>query len=246
MKFLETVNPTPPPEPEVPEDIKANGLEFISTVEKHLADQSAPYFRTAKGFSPSSTNDCARLAVYLLEGVEVRPSVGPQLRRIFDNGNYVQNRISSYIKPYIIEEERRILTSPVPISGYIDFVIKFNEIEYILETKSINERGFEARKNLKRPKDDHYRQIQLYMHATGIHQGFVWYESKNTQEWLTLFVTYNEPFVKEIVDRYAKIYTVHLNGDIPKRPHKQTTKVCMGCDVKDRCWSDEREGTQKL
>ena len=243
MKFLATAIPKPETSPE---EMEENAAEFIAAVEKMLEDQSQPYFRKAKGFSPSSTNDCARLAVYLLEGVELTPSIGARLRRIFDNGHSLEDRINKYIEPYIVEREKRIISEPVPISGFIDFIVEYEGQKYILEIKSINDRGYEARKQMRRPKDEHLRQIQLYMHVTGIHQGIVWYENKNDQEWLPLYVTYDAEYVNGIMERYGRIYDIHLKGEIPKRPHRQTTKVCQGCDARERCWSDDREGTEKL
>lgn len=238
----------PKPEPVGKDVINAKANRAFEVIDATLLEKSKPYWRKSNGFSPSATNECARRFTYLLEGVEIKPDVGEQLRRIFDNGDDVHSRIVRYFEQsaILVEAERRLLTEGVPISGYIDAIIQVDGMQFIVEIKSINERGFDARKNMRRPKDDHYKQIQLYMWGTGIHQGIVWYENKNTQAWLPLVVTYNEEYVTPIIERYGRIYALHLKGEIPKRPHRQNTKICQGCDVKDRCWSDDREGTEKL
>lgn len=179
MKILNTAKPTP--EPKDPNYISILAGELVETADKYLGDKSQPYFRKSNGFSPSATNECARRFVYLMGGVEIVPDVGPQLRRIFDNGDSVHERIVKYFREanILLATEERILSKPVPISGYIDAIVELDATPFIVEIKSINDRGFEARKQMQKPKDDHYKQIQLYMHVRGIHQGLVWYENKN-------------------------------------------------------------------
>lgn len=208
-------------------------------------------WKCSKFFTASNTNQCLRFMGYRFFGYEHYDSISGQLQRIFDNGNDVHGRIGKYLDGIgvLIEEEREFETKPstheIPIHGYIDFVIDWGE-EMPVEVKSINEAGFVYRKTYMKPKDDHMRQIQLYMYAGGFDRGIVLYENKNTQEIICILVERDDEFLGKIVKKYRKVYDAYKEGKISVRPYKRTSKNCQQCRAQRYCWDVDKEVGVKL
>lgn len=117
--------------------------------------------------SPSCAGRCARANYYgrvLLNEVQI---IDPRLRRIFENGDGVHDRLQGYF-----EKMGRLLMREVPLidddyeiqghsDGLITFGQKLKELA-VLELKSINDNGF---KSLKEPKPEHKKQAMVYLNC---------------------------------------------------------------------------------
>ena len=93
-------------------------------------------------FHPSTlSNTCDRAVWLTFHGKMPSTPLEPTLNRIFQNGNYLENRVESWFQNLgiILAREMPVkLDNPV-MSGRIDFVIKHQEFGRIpVELKSIN------------------------------------------------------------------------------------------------------------
>lgn len=211
-----------------------------SIKEKHIV----PRTRQIGGFHPSTTNECGRYAVYLFRGVTYQPKYDARTQRIFDNGHATHDRIYKYLDEMgiLLECEIPVQHDDPPIEGTADGIIEW-EGRKLIELKSIADQGFMLRKAHHKPKDDHYRQAQIYMRCLDLDGGFVIYENKNNQEILPIYVERNNDFIDKLFKKYAKIYSIYKEGNLPKRPYKQiTSTTCRMCDLAEMCWSDKEDG----
>ena len=109
--------------------------------------------------------------------------IDDNLQRIFDNGNFLEERMATYFTKMdiLLDREIEAKSDNPPISGRADFLLKHADYDKIgLELKSINDKGFEALKN--RPKREHTVQLQIYLHILKLPYGVVLYENKNNQK----------------------------------------------------------------
>lgn len=219
---------------------------LLDGIDKAISRVIVPRYKKNNGFHPSTTNECARYAVYLFRGIELPQTHSPQVQRIFDNGHAMHERVTGYFKEMgiLVHDEYPISHKNPPLEGTLDAIIEWDGPK-VVEIKSIGDAGFIYRKLYHKPKDEHYRQIQLYMHSTGIFEGFLLYENKNTQELLPIHVHYDEPFILKLFKKYDKIYGAYEKGILPARPYKSTSVKCERCQLKEHCFSDPDEG-QKI
>lgn len=105
----------------------------------------------------------------------------------------------------------------------------------IVEFKSIKSKGYNDYVPKTKPQKKHEMQLQLYFYLTGIRQGMVYYENKDTQEQKYFHVTYNQSIIDEIVQD-IKFVIEHIDqGKLPEREFQPTSFDCRYCDFRDIC-----------
>ena len=110
----------------------------------------------------------------------------------------------------------------------------------VVEVKSVNTMQF--RKMLQHPSGR--KQLQLYMYLTGVHDGFVLCEDKNTQDIKVFPYKYNPEEIKEVITRleniqYYKNRLITKHKMVP-RHNKCTSSTCPmaeKCAMRDACWN---------
>ena len=227
-----------------PVDILDLERSLVKAIDDKLEASNGTFWKQSESFAPSNTNTCARFAIYRMRGYQQTTEILGQTRRIFDMGNRVEDAVQQMFYDIGILVDSQVpmeITDPVPIKGYIDFIIDWNGPK-VVECKSINEAGFAFRSAYHKPKDEHFRQIQFYLHGMDLEEGFLLYYSKNNSALLPLLVKRDDKFIETTFNRYKKIYEVFKNGDLAVRPYKQTSQNCSRCDAYAHCWSDSEEG----
>ena len=217
---------------------------LASAIDKKLEASNGSFWKQSESFAPSNTNPCARFAVYRMRGYQQDINILGQTRRIFDLGNRIEDAVGDMFKDLGILVDSQVplkITDPVPINGFIDFLIDWDGPK-VVECKSINEAGFAFRSAYHKPKDEHFRQIQFYLHGLDLQSGFLFYYSKNNSAILPLLVERDDEFIQTTFDKYTRIYDVFKAGEIPKRPYKQTSQNCSRCDAFAHCWADKEIG----
>ncbi len=116
--------------------------------------------------APSSASGCLRANYYSRIGAEKDPnSIEPRLRRIFDNGSYVHDRIQTYLmkQGMLLMPEVPLRSEKYKIQGHTDGYLRINAFEIaILEVKSIRSEGFVK---LKDADENHKEQAIVYMYC---------------------------------------------------------------------------------
>ena len=168
-------------------------------------------------FYPSMLGSyCMRLLYLAYNGLLPEQVIDDNVQRIFDNGNYLEDRMSSYFTKLeiLLDREVEAKSDNPPISGRADFLLKHQDYDQIgLELKSINDKGFEALKN--RPKREHTVQLQIYLHILNLPYGVVLYENKNNQK--------------------LKAFGMLPDADIWAQIEKKCTDVMMMLEPPSRC-----------
>jgi len=227
---------------------KEHDLEkaLVKAIDDAIAEDINPRFVKWGGFHPSNTNECPRYMVYLFRGVEQQQDHDSRVQRIFDNGHAMHERYGEYFKRMgiLLEQELPVWHDDPPIEGTCDGILDWDG-HTLLELKSISEAGFTYRRLYHRPKEDHFRQAQLYMYALGLTKAFVVYENKNNQEILAFLVERDEEFIEKLLKKYRKIYKAYKDDILPARPYKREGEKCQSCQLKDLCRNDTDEG-QKI
>lgn len=212
---------------------------LVESIDEFLSKRNAPTIKKVGGFHPSYTNQCSRYWYYLFEGAEVTTSFNPQTYRIFDNGHAVHERLYGYLRELgiLVAEEIPVTYDNPPIEGTADGIIDLDGHK-LIELKSISNEGFHYRKLYKKPKDEHYRQAQIYMRCLDLPSGFVIYENKNNQEIFPILIERDDVFIDKLFKKYQGIHESYLKKEIPARPYKRSSANCSNCDLADKCWSE--------
>jgi hypothetical protein len=128
-------------------------------------------------------------------------------QRIFDHGNYAEERYTKYFEHGImyIEREVKATNEYPPISGRADFILtsaKAGVKRFIVELKTINSRGFDG---LSAPKVDHEIQLQSYLNMLDYDFGIVLYENKDNQKIKMFQIDKDLVAWQAILDRVIRI-----------------------------------------
>ena len=155
---------------------------LLKTLDTYLKGEFSPM--EAGKFYPSALgNPCDRYLYLAYNGFITERPLEAKLQRIFDNGNYLEDRMADYFTniEILIAREEVVRNDNPLISGRVDFLLT-HEIHKIIavELKSINARGFN---NLRKgPKAEHEIQLQIYLNLLPLDHGVILYENKNDQQ----------------------------------------------------------------
>lgn len=130
------------------------------------------------------------------------------------------------------------------INGRADAILSINSEPYVLEIKSVNNYKFN---NLSEPEEDHYKQIQLYMHYFKINKGIVLYENKDNQELKEFKIDYDPGLVEFVLYRMKELKKDIENNNLPKIPEQIMSGPeswrCSYCSYIESCLKEsEKEG----
>jgi CRISPR/Cas system-associated exonuclease Cas4 (RecB family) len=195
-----------------------------------------------------------------------QPELDPKVLSIFENGHSFHNRMEHLFGKagILIAPELPIKNAEMNISGRTDAVVRNpnkglykdthlitlldfdnniifegpnNEVA-LVELKSINNKGFNKVNNDNHPKEEHIQQLQLYMFLSGIRQGVVFYENKDTQATAEFWIEYDEKLVEKLIAKIKNINTHVAAKTLPEREGTRSSYKCNYCDFKDICWND--------
>lgn len=172
------------------------------------------------------------------------------LKRIFEEGNAIHEKWQRlFIRGGLGKAEDMDFTrfnKKYEISFTPDAIITIDGVKYVVEIKSVNTYQFKGM--TEHPSGA--KQLKFYMRLTGIHNGIVLLDDKNTQEFKIKVYHYDEEADKltsHFVERLEAIqfYKQRLLEEkkVPKR-HKEcispTAKRCLKCNMRDVCWGKSK------
>jgi len=193
-------------------------------------------------FYPSSIGFCSRRIVMQALDYE-RPELPAKVLRIMENGTYMHERFEAWFEGMgiLIAPEVPIKDKDLRISGRTDALIRVPGKDgtgkiVLVELKSANDKQFNRMMSQDKPKDEHLKQIQLYMHLTGIEDGLILVENKNNQDLWEYWCKYDPIMASELIEK-IKMVNSHIDAEIlPNREFDKTSFECRYCDFRNECW----------
>ena len=175
--------------------------------------------------------------------------IEPDRLKIFEIGNILHDFIIQVFKSEKNVDSIKFLESELPfkmdlkdfiISGRLDDVLiaKEDNRKMIIEVKAIKD----IRVALK-PNKTHVMQLQLYMHATGIHSGIILYVDKMSLKTKAFEIPYEEKHSLDILKRFRALDEL-LKKDVLRideaKQSKDTIWMCNMCEYRAKCDRNEK------
>lgn len=210
---------------------------------------------------------CPRSSMYEILGYEkeVNKTYAFQTLNIFKTGHDIHDKWQGWLERSGVmkQTELPIFNEEYHIKGHADGLIEDAFGEAILEIKSVGMGTIrvehpslyeeyekkrissdELWKKIRQPFSTHLRQINLYMYATGVHNGIVLYEWKNNQSCKEFEIKYQPAHIESILATASLVKQCLNDGTIIDRPvwAEQTHKTCKQCPYKGICWRQSDAG----
>ena len=238
--------------------------------EEYLKRNREVKYKRKESFSPSSigygAGTCARRWYLSFSGAEFDDSADAVGIANMENGSAFHDRIQKLFTDagIMAEEEKELVVEDPPIRGFIDAIAEIDGIRAVGEFKSTRDESFIHRRYSGNPMAYHLYQVLIYMYFEKIDQGFLFYENKNDQTFLTIPIRMNDYTRKIIEDAIEWMREVRENWkndvtdededgnpvvsyeNLPTRPWTRRNKNCKQCPVFNECWENRPDGEVEL
>lgn len=217
-------------------------VDFNKLIEAHLFRELRR--KEIGKYYPSEIGNCLRKVFY---SYRFPQPVDPQLVKILEVGNLLHHFMAEVLRSEkqkdvkLLESELpiKIETADFKVSGRIDDLLLIMESgkKLLVEIKSTANLKF-----VNGPSPQHVMQLQLYMQATGVHNGALVYIEKATLQSKSFEVPYDEIAAAEALRRFEILHKHLKEGKTP--PPEARLKwedmgwMCKRCDFRERCWKE--------
>ena len=170
------------------------------------------------------------------------------LQKIFEIGNILHDFVAEVLRSEK-NPEIELIESEVPfkiemkgfmVSGRIDdlLLVKASGKKVLVEVKSTG-----ALEYVHEAKPENVMQLQLYMHATGVHNGILLYIDKRNLKTRSFVVPFNEGQAAIALDRFNQLHKYLTENSAPEPEARATRKedlnwMCRMCDWRERCFKE--------
>ena len=220
-------------------------VKFVKQMFTRGGDSTERYGLHTSAIIVGDDKFCYREQVLSLLYKQAQGENVPQnLIRIFEEGNAIHEKWQRlFIRGGLCKAEDCDFSkfNKKYEAGYTPHaIITIKGKKYIVEIKSVN--TYQFMKMTSHPTA--IKQVQMYMHFTGIHDGIILCDDKNTQNFKVFVVKYNPEIVAKYIERLEAVQyyknRVFEEGKMVKRCEQCTSKVCkraIGCAMRDACWN---------
>lgn len=217
-------------------------MNLIKTLDESIVNQSPVEFRNYIGAS-SIGHPCDRSLWLSYQGVQGLPFTAKQ-RRTFETGHRLEGMVVDYIEQAGFrvqrpgDNEAGIPCHDSEVScfrGNMDGVIYISGIPFVLEIKTAKASEYKkfVDKGVMAWKPNYYAQSQSYMGMSGIGQAVIIVLNKDTSDWHSEYVYYDDIFYGEL---RAKAASISAREDMPDKIKADPSYyVCQMCKYKDFC-----------
>lgn len=236
---------------------------LVPVVEKLLLTERLESTRDTKHLHPSEIckrDWCPRSSWYTIKGYEgTDRSFSFQTLNIFAEGHSIHSKWQTWLQDAGILEvaELPILDEEHRIMGHADGLINDKQGKAILEIKSVGAGTVrmedfdlfqsastpdEMWKKIRKPFMSHLRQVNLYMHCTGVHEAVFIYEWKASQDVKEFSVKFQPELIEDILAGCRSVVRALDSGIPPMRPawvDDSSHKTCKNCPYKNVCWKED-------
>lgn len=217
-------------------------FDFNQMVTNHVERTSRP--KSPGRYYPSEIGSCLRKVWY---SYKYPQQIQPELLKIFEVGNMLHGFVVEVLKSEK-NEEVQLLQSEFPlkieakdftISGRVDdlILVKTSGKTIVIEVKSTKSLAYVNQAN-----QAHEMQLQLYMHATGIHNGIILYIDKSNLQSKQFEIEYSEQQVKGILERFSQLHQLITSNLLPIDEAKKDINkqwLCRYCEYSQKCEKNE-------
>lgn len=217
-------------------------IDFDKMIDNHLMREQKP--KEIGRYYPSQIGTCLRKLWY---SYKYPMEIEPDLLKVFELGNILHDFVTEVIKSEK-NPEVELLKSEFPlrisvddfiISGRVDDLMLINASgkNVLVEVKSTSNVEFVRSASMQ-----HVMQLQLYMHATGVHTGMLLYLDKRTLKSKIFDVEYDEALGKRIVERFRFLHKHLISSELPFEEAKiepSMNWMCRYCEYRDKCDKNE-------
>lgn len=217
-------------------------FDFNEMVERHIERESRG--KTVGRYYPSEIGGCLRKVWY---SYKYPQQIEPELLKIFEVGNMLHGFVVEVMRSEK-NKDVELLQSEFPlkinaedfvVSGRVDdlVLVKASGKTIVVEVKSTKSIEF-----VKDAAEPHVMQLQLYMHATGIHNGIVLYIDKNNLQSKQFSVEYDKNQVEGIMERFKQLHQLLITGLLPVDEAKKSLEkqwMCRYCEYSEKCGKSE-------
>lgn len=220
--------------------------KFIKQVMTRGAETQERVGLHASAMIVSDNSFCIRQQVLSLIYKQLQGEQVPiSLMRIFAEGNAIHEKWQRlFIRAGFGKAEDMDYTrmcEEYEVSFTPDAIINLPDFgKMVVEIKSVN--TFQFKKMSNHPSGE--KQLQFYMYLTGIHQGIVLCDDKNSQEFKVFYKEYNPEVVAPFIERCEqvqyykqKLLNEHKIVRRCKDCNSYTCKRAEGCPMKDACYN---------
>jgi len=215
-------------------------IDFNKLIDSHLFRKYRP--KKIGKYYPSECGSCMRKVWY---SYKYPKELKPDLIRIFEMGNILHDFVVEVLKSEKTPEVE-LLKWEFPfkmkienflISGRVDdlLLIKASGKTVLVEVKS-------CKFLFKEPQKHHIMQLELYMHATGVHNGILLYIEKGGLQSKVFSISFDEKMVSKILERFKKLHKSLVTNTIPPAEARINKSeigwMCRLCEYRERCFKD--------
>lgn len=176
------------------------------------------------------------------------PSFSGRMYRLFDTGDQEETRMVSDLRSigctvHDVDEngnQFRFVDVGGHFAGHMDGaglgIPEAPKTWHVLEFKTHNKKSFLElkKKKVKIAKPQHYAQMQIYMHESGMKRALYMAKLKDTDALYTERVRYDKEYCEHLIERAELIIGM---SEPPERPYSRPDYyLCSWCDAKDVCW----------
>jgi len=204
---------------------------LAATIEETIASKGKP--KLAEGelgyVKPSSLAKGCMLYIALeLKGTP-KAEIAPRVQRILEVGTASHNRIPRYFARLTAAREMFFQDEEYRLHGYADALVYVPPERgtdmagfYVVEVKTTGNSEFERLVAEGRPKDEHWRQCQIYIwgilryyKTIPIQGGIILYENRDTLEHALFNVAYDAAAMEELMGRVKAMLAALAQGEMP-------------------------------
>jgi CRISPR/Cas system-associated exonuclease Cas4 (RecB family) len=215
-------------------------IDFNELINSFLSRKSKP--KIVGKYYPSEAGNCLRKSWY---SYKYPKEIDPEVRKIFEMGNLLHDFVSEVLKSEKTPSVE-LLKSELPFKIKVDDFIISGRADNLIRVKSSGKTYLVEVKStkylLKKPKKQNIIQLQLYMHALGIHKGIILYVEKSRLQSNLFEIEFDQKIVEDSLNRFRKLHKSLKEESIPipeaRIQNKEMGFRCNYCEYRNRCFEE--------
>lgn len=180
------------------------------------------------------------------------PDFPGRLYRLFETGDREEERMVANLRMIGCEvhdtnssgEQFEVSEFGGHFSGHMDGcalgIPEAPKTWHVLEFKTHNAKSFRelVKRGVSESKPQHFAQMQVYMHLTGMKRALYLAVNKDTDELFSDRIRYDKEYCIGLMEKAKRIITTN---EPPPRPYNRSDYyLCGWCDAKAICWGSEK------